>query len=212
MHEPKLAVVVNWREPPNASKPLPRLRYPDAVNLIFRTILRMIRSRYSSKLHMTDVGRMDFRVVPTDIDVLGHMNNGVYFSIMDLGRIDLMIRAGAWKALRAKGWYPVMANETMSFRKSLDLWKKYTLETRLVGYDGKAVYVEQRFVVDGEIYASAMTRARFLKSTGGTVPVAELAQLLGADAATHEPPAWVSAWAAQVALPTTREPAPSTWD
>lgn len=188
------------------------LRYPDAVNLIFRTIVRMIRSRYSSKLDMTDVGRMNFRVILTDIDVLGHMNNGVYFSIMDLGRVDLLIRAGAWKALRAKGWYPVMANETMSFRKSLDLWQKYTLETRLAGYDEKAVYLEQRFVVDGEIYASAIARARFLKSTGGTVTVAELAELVGADATGHQPPAWVSTWAAQVALPTTREPAPSIWD
>lgn len=182
------------------------------MNLIFRTVIRMIRSRYASKLAMTDVGRMNFRVVLTDIDVLGHMNNGVFFSIMDLGRVDLMIRAGAWAKLRAKGWYPVMANETMSFRKSLDLWKKYTLETRLAGYDEKAVYLEQRFVVDGEIFASAMTRARFLKSTGGTVSVAELAELLGVDAAGHQPPAWVSSWAAQVALPTTREPAPSTWD
>jgi len=182
------------------------------VNLIFRTIIRMIRSRSASKLTMTDVGRMEFRVVPTDIDVLGHMNNGVYFSIMDLGRIDLMIRAGAWPRLRAKGYYPVMANETISFRKSLDLWTKFTLETRLAGYDEKAVYCEQRFVVDGEIYAVAMTRARFLKKSGGVVSTAELAEVVGADATSHQPEAWVAQWAAQVALPSTRQPAPSVWD
>ncbi|WP_309617454.1 hypothetical protein [Salinibacterium sp.] len=26
---------------------------------------------------------MTIRVLPTDLDVLGHMNNGVYFSIME---------------------------------------------------------------------------------------------------------------------------------
>jgi len=63
----------------------------------------MLRSRRASPLGSTDVGRMTFRVVPTDLDVLGHMNNGVYFSLMDLGRIDLMIRTGAWKRLTALG-------------------------------------------------------------------------------------------------------------
>lgn len=182
------------------------------MNLIFRTILHLLRSRRAPKLHMLDVGRVRFRVVPTDLDILGHMNNGVYFSIMDLGRMDLMIRSGAWAPLRAKGWYPVMANETISFRKSLQPWMLFYLESRIVGVDEKAVYVEQRFVVDGEIYAQAMTRGRFLKKEGGTVGVSELAELLGEDVASLTPPAWVNEWAANVALPATRAEAPSVWE
>jgi len=181
------------------------------VNLIFRTLLHLLRSRRASALGMLDVGRVRFRVLPTDLDVLGHMNNGVYFSIMDLGRMDLMIRSGAWGPLRARGWYPVMANETMSFRKSLQPWQLFDLESKIVGVDTKAVYVLQRFVVDGEIYAEAMTRGRFLKKGGGTVSVAELTEMLGAEAASLTPPAWVTQWAADVALPTTREEAPSRW-
>lgn len=173
--------------------------------------MHLLRSRRRSPLTMMGVGRISLRVLPTDIDVLGHMNNGVYFSIMDLGRMDLLIRAGAWAKLSAKGFYPVMANETISFRKSLNLWQKFDVETHIVGYDDKAVYVEQRFVVDGEIYASAMSRARFLKKSGGVVSVAELAETVGADISYLAPPAWVVEWSANVALPTTREPAPSNW-
>ena len=180
------------------------------MNLIFRTILHMLRSRRAPKLHALDVGTVRFRVLPTDLDVLGHMNNGVYFSIMDLGRMDLMIRAGSWKLLRERGWYPVMANETMSFRKSLQPWQLFDLETRIVGVDAKGVYVEQRFVVEGEIYAQAMTRARFLKKNG-TVSIAELNELLDVDATTLPVPAWALDWAAAVALPTTRQDAPSVW-
>lgn len=181
------------------------------MHLIFRTIIRMLRSRRASPLGSTDVGRMTFRVVPTDLDVLGHMNNGVYFSLMDLGRIDLMIRTGAWKRLTALGMYPVMASETMSFRKSLQPWQKFELETRLIGIDDKAVYCEQRFVVDGEIYAQAMTRARFLRKGGGVVSIDDLTAVLEVDAAHFPPPEWVTQWAAQVALPSTRAEAPSTW-
>ena len=72
------------------------------------------------------------------------------------------------------------------------------------------MYAEQRFVVNGEIYMSAMTRARFLKKSGGTVSLAELAELTGTDTALR-PPTWVADWAASIQLPPTRDAAPSEW-
>ncbi|CAN5411613.1 thioesterase family protein [soil metagenome] len=187
-----------------------RLTYP-TVNMIFRTLIHMLRSRRKSPLGIHDVGVDRFRVLPTDLDVLGHMNNGIYFSIMDIGRMDLMIRSGAWPKFREKGFYPVMASETATFRKSLQPWQLFDVESRIVGYDEKAIYMEQRFVVDGEVYANAMTKARFLKK-GGTVSLAELSELVGLDVnALPKPPAWVTTWAQAVMLPTTREDAPSTW-
>ena len=179
--------------------------------MIFRTLIHMLRSRGRSALGMHDVGRVTMRVLPTDLDILGHMNNGVYFSIMDVGRMDLLIRSGMWSKMRAKGYYPVMANETMTFRKSLQPWQKFELESKIVGYDAKATYVEQRFVVDGEIFASAMTRARFLKKSGGTVSMDELADLAGVDVTAMPPPEWISHWSDNIALPPTRGPAPSDW-
>lgn len=179
--------------------------------MIFRTLIHLLRSRRASKLDIDDVSRVRLRVVPTDLDVLGHMNNGVYLSIMDLGRMDLLIRTGLWERMRAAGYYPVMANETITFRKSLQPWQRFVLESKVVGYDAKATYVEQRFVVDGEIYASAITRGRFLKKAGGTVSTAELSAFTGVDVSAHTPPAWVLTWAESVALPTTRAAAPSDW-
>ena len=106
--------------------------------MILRTLVHMLRSRARGALGVHDVGRVSLRVLPTDLDVRGHMNNGVYFSIMDLGRMDLMIRSGLWPRIRAKGYYSVMANETITFRKSLQPWQKFSLESRIVGYDAKA--------------------------------------------------------------------------
>ena len=177
--------------------------------MIFRTLIHLVRSRRRSPLGVHDVGTMRLRVLPTDLDVLGHMNNGVYFSIMDLGRMDLMIRSGTWAKLRARGWYPVMASATMTFRKSLQPWQLFDLETRIVGYDDKATFVEQRFVVDGEIYAQGIAKARFLQK-GGTVSLTELAELTGTDVSLT-PPAWVAAWSTGATLPSTRADAPSTW-
>jgi len=181
------------------------------VHLIFRTFLVWLR-RNGPRLDPHDVGRMAFRVLPTDLDVLGHMNNGVYLSIMDLGRMDLLQRSGVWSRLLRAGFFPVMADETISFRRSLLPWQRFTLETRIVGYDAKAVYVEQRAVVEGQIYARATTRGRFVKRTGGTVSTAEVAEVTGIDITGHPLPEWMARWATDVALPAARAAAPSEWD
>ena len=181
------------------------------MHLVFRTFLVWLR-RNGPRLDPHDVGRMAFRVLPTDLDVLGHMNNGVYLSIMDLGRMDLLQRSGVWSRLFRAGFFPVMADETISFRRSLMPWQRFTLETRIVGYDAKAVYVEQRAVVEGQIYARATTRGRFVKKTGGTVTTAEVAEVTGIDITGHPLPEWMARWATDVALPAARAAAPSEWD
>jgi acyl-CoA thioesterase FadM len=158
------------------------------------------------------VGRLNLRVWPIDLDVLGHMNNGVYLSIMDLGRTDLLVRADAWKVLKGHGLYPIVASEAIAFRKSLQPWQKFVLETRVVGYDQKAVFLEQRFVVNGEIFARGFVSARFLRKTGGVVPTAELAEILGVDISLILADEWLTEWAAAVALPPTRAVAPSDWE
>lgn len=157
------------------------------------------------------VGRVRVRVMPTDIDLLGHMNNGRYASLFDLGRFDLLIRTGMWNVFTRKGWYAVVASETVTFRKSLELWQRFTVETRLLAHDEKSVYMVHRAVVNGEIYAEMIVRARFLRKSGGIVPHDELFAALGRpdDLPPLEP--WMTQWAAASALPSTRAAAPSVW-
>jgi acyl-CoA thioesterase FadM len=179
--------------------------------MFLRTLLTILRARRRSRLTMRDVGRVTMRVLPNDLDVQKHVNNGVYLSLMDLGRIDLMVRGGAWKRMRALGIFPVIASETISFRKSLTLWQRYVVETCIVGYDDKAVYLEQRFVVGGEIFVRAHLRTRFLKKSGGVVDITELLQILDMSNDELVPPEWIDRWAQDVTLPSTRAEAPSTW-
>src|SRR5690606_19994806 len=180
--------------------------------MFFRTLLVWLKSNWGPRNEVHDVGRMTLRVLPTDLDVNNHVNNGVYFSLMDLGRFDLLHRSGAWATMMKKGYYPVIASETITFRKSLLPWQRYVLESKIVGYDEKAVYLEQRFVVDGEIYAVGYIRGRFLKKSGGRGSLAALAEMLNVDLSEVELPDWLAEWADDVALPSTRSEAPSVWE
>ena len=180
--------------------------------MFFRLVWLSIRARFGERIQPTDVARTTFRVWPTDLDVLKHMNNGVYLSIMDLGRIDLMARSGAWPRLQKRGYYPVVVSSTITYRRSLEPWQRFTLESRIVGLDDVAGYVEQRFVRDGEVCARGVIKARFLKKSGGIVPIPELAELFGLDPEHHPLPSWLADWSAAASLPPRREPTPSVWD
>lgn len=119
-----------------------------------------------------------FRVWFTDLDVLFHMNNGKYFSLMDLARTDLMVRSGAFRKLSKEKMYPVVAAETMKFKRSLNLFQKFIIETKVIGWDEKSVFLEQIFKSKKGIHAYAVVRGQFLKKGGERVFTQELMDIL----------------------------------
>lgn len=178
----------------------------------FRMLWLVLSYRSRSSLKINEVAVLPMRVLPNDLDIYNHMNNGVYLTLMDLARFDQGLRTGIWQDWKRKGWYPVVVNSTISFRKSLEPWQKYQIETRVIGWDEIAYYIEQRFVKDGEIYARAIMRGRFLKRSWGIVTPDEVMHERGWPGADPVLPAWVEKWAKSVALPKGKESAPSLWE
>jgi acyl-CoA thioesterase FadM len=181
------------------------------MTMRLRTALTLLNGRRRPRIHIHDVSTLPLRVWPSDTDVLRHMNNGVYLSVMDLGRYDLLVRSGVYATLRAHRVYPVVTSETISFRKSLLPRQRYLLSSKVLGYDAVSVYLEQRFTVDGEIVATGVVRGRMLRRGAGAISMTELGGLTGVDVAGLAPPAWVSDWAGRVALPSNRTPLLSDW-
>lgn len=183
--------------------------------MIWRTLLTILtarrRLRREGLLEPGAVSTVRVRTLPTDLDILRHMNNGRYLSLFDLGRWDLLIRTGLFDAMRHRGWYAVVAAETISFRRSLELWQRFEVQSRMIGHDDRSVYLEHRAVIDGEIFARAIVRARILRRSGGTVPHEEVFAELGRPEGVPEIEPWVAAWATASALPSMKAPAPSVW-
>jgi acyl-CoA thioesterase FadM len=183
---------------------------------LLRRYLRMFRilraARRGPALGLHDVSRVAGRVGLTDIDELRHMNNGVYLSLLDHARLDLMERAGAWRRMRDAGVYPVVTGQMIAYRRSLTRGQRYVIESRIAGYSEKHVYIEQRFVVAGQVWERAFVEGRFLRTSGGVVPMSEVAEIVGEDIAQHPAPDWLVEWSARNALPSSRAEAPSTWD
>jgi acyl-CoA thioesterase FadM len=164
------------------------------MNLFLRLIWVILTWRARGHVGMLDASRISFRVMPQDLDVLGHVNNGRFLSILDLGRMDAMLRSGLALKLRERGWYPVVAAATIQFRKSLTLFQKFDVETQVLGWDSKAFFVGQRFLREGQVVAQAAIRGRFLKKSGGMVEPGDIVALAGHGAPSPALPEWVVRW------------------
>jgi acyl-CoA thioesterase FadM len=164
------------------------------MNLFFRLLLALFAARFRTRCSVLGPCRTPLRVWPGDLDVLFHVNNGVYLSMLDVARVDLMLRSGAFGRLRARGLYPVVAAETIRFRRSLKLFERFEIETRVIGWDEQAFLLTHSFLRRGEVVAEAVIRSRFLKRGGGKASSAEVLAVLEASGPSPELPPFIARW------------------
>jgi acyl-CoA thioesterase FadM len=81
-----------------------------------------------------------------DLDPSMHMNNGRYWTLMDLGRTDIMIRSTLWRPILRNGWVPVVGAAQIRFRRELRPFRAFTMETRILTWSDTHVVMEQRIV------------------------------------------------------------------
>lgn len=128
------------------------------------------------------------------------MNNGRYLTMMDLGRFALIVRAGYVPILARNRWYPLVTGVMIRFRRALCVGTRYDLTTRLVCWDERSFFLEQRFTQRGEVQAEAWVKTRFM-GPGGSLRSEELVRAGGLDPTSPAVPEGIRAWqAAEAAL------------
>jgi len=164
------------------------------MNLYFRLFLLLFRLIGLPRRGLFEESRIVFRVLPTDCDVNFHMNNGRYLSFMDLGRVHLVAQIGLLGLVVKNRWMPVLAAAEINFIRQLAPFQKFDLVTRLVTWDDKYAYMEQRFEAGGALCAHAFVKGLFLAG-GDRVKNAELVAALGYTGAPPSMPEELRLWA-----------------
>ncbi|XP_034089734.1 LOW QUALITY PROTEIN: protein THEM6-like [Gymnodraco acuticeps] len=105
-------------------------------------------------------------VSPHDIDMC-HMNNARYLRECDFARLSLYIRNGVFKGLRALKASMVVGATTIRYRRALCIGEGFELRSRIVTWDDKAFYLEQRFVStkDGLVCAVMYCKQSIIRSS-----------------------------------------------
>ena len=164
------------------------------MNLYLRLFLLLFKLIGLPRKGLLEESRVAFRVLPTDCDINFHMNNGRYLSLMDLGRVHLMQQLGAIRIMFRKRWMPVLAAADINFIRQLAPFQKFELVTRIVTWDEKYCYMEQRFESEGALCAHAYVKGLFLQAgrrVANSAVVAELGYRESAPPMPDELRLWV---------------------
>lgn len=157
------------------------------MNLWFRFLKVIWLSRWAKRIGVLQDSRLYFRTWPFDLDFNLHMNNGRFLTIMDLGRMDLMLKMGIFSVIWKESWMPVVGSVHIVFRRSLKPFQHFELQTRVVYWEPKWFYMEQEFYAGGRLYARALVKASF-KAPDGVVPTERAVGLIGATASSPTMP------------------------
>jgi acyl-CoA thioesterase FadM len=164
------------------------------VNLYLRLLVLLIRMIGLPRTGLFEESRVGFRVLPTDCDVNLHMNNGRYLAFMDLGRLHLVAQIGLLAIILRKRWGAALGAAEINFIRPLAPFQKFELVTRLVTWDEKYAYMEQRFESRGMLCAHAFVKGLFLDRNGRVGP-SRVAAALGTTVVPPPMPEELRIWA-----------------
>lgn len=165
------------------------------MNLWFRLLLMLLRRPWRSPVPGLSTTVVRLRVWPLDLDFNRHVTNGRYFTLADVGRMDYVLRSGAFRVALKHRALPIVGDVWGKFRRELKLFERFEIHTRMLGWDHKWSFVEHRFVKDQRVIAVVVMRGLFRGAKGTVAPV-EFARALGLAEQSPPLPRWLSEWSA----------------
>jgi len=164
------------------------------MNLWLRLIKVMLGALFARRIGILSTSRITLRVWPNDLDFNGHVNNGRFLTLADLGRIDFMVRTGSLGVARKHRAIPIVADAMAKFRRDLRPFQRFVLESRVVGWDEKWIFLEHRFIVEGRVIGVVAIKGVF-RNRAGTLPPRLLLNELGQPGESAPAlPDWLLGW------------------
>ena len=133
------------------------------INSFVRIPLLAIRQRIRplKRIGLLDEDRVRMRVWPNDIDFNLHLNNSRFLSCMDYGRMHMIAAMGILDLLVRERWTPLVGSVFITYRRSLPLFARFTLTSRVLCWDERWVYMEQTFLGQQGLVAVAWVKGLF---------------------------------------------------
>lgn len=163
------------------------------MNLYFRLLLILLRSRFARKIGLLDESRLTYRVWPLDCDINLHLTNARYFALCDLSRIYYMGQVGVLFNLIKRNWMPVAQAQEVSYFKAINPFQQFEILTRFTHWDDKYWYTEHRFFAANKLCAVLQVRGVFVHGRK-VLPFRDVLALVGEDVDVPDKPVMVEHW------------------
>lgn len=164
------------------------------MNLWLRLLRILLAASRAPRADPLETRHLAFRVMPWNLDLNLHMTNSRYLALMDIGRLDLILRSRLWASVRRHRWAPVVGGCVIRFRRPLAPFRRVALTTELRGRDERWFYIEHRLTLAEGLACRAVMRTAFLKD-GAIVAPEEVARQGGfAGRIGAVPESWRDGW------------------
>lgn len=130
------------------------------MNLYLRLLLIYLQAKRATPISLDDMrNELQLRVLPNDLDISLHVNNGRYLTLCDLSRFDFFVRSGLLAVMKQRNWMPLVAYHDMKYKSSLKLFQKFTVEMNISEFDDKYFYSEHKFTRGDKLVAEGVSHA-----------------------------------------------------
>lgn len=160
---------------------------------LIRFVKEMVKFRNAPKLGVMDAHVSTHMCWPWDLDPWIELNNGRTLTLYDLGRIPMAQRTGLIGILRDNGWGITVAGSSVRYRRRIRAFHRFSMVSRVLGWDDKFIYMEQTMWRRGECCNQMLLRSA-ITSDQGIVPPARALEATDLPGDSPEMPQWARAW------------------
>ena len=124
------------------------------IGYVIRVIVLAWRRRAAKKMkNIWAESVVTGRCWPNDLDINMHMNNARYLREADFGRFALLLDTGLWDVVKVRRKKDLQTSLLagaiqVQYRQSVELGDRFSITTRLAGWDERAFYIEQEITLE----------------------------------------------------------------
>ena len=115
-------------------------------------------------------------VMPNDLDLNLHMNNGRYMTFCDFNRVDLFVRSGLAKLMFKNGWAPIVAHHTMSYLKPLAIFDRVKVTMEITHWDERYFYSNHVLYKRGNKIAEGTSKSLVISKKEGRLAPSDIVE------------------------------------
>jgi YbgC/YbaW family acyl-CoA thioester hydrolase len=156
------------------------------MNLYFRLILVILKAlRRDTITPALLKNSILVRMMPNDLDVNMHVNNGRYLTLCDLTRVDFFVRSGIAALMLKHKWSPIIAEHTMTYLRPIKVFTKIEIRMEITHFDEKYFYCSHHFYKGDKLMAQGTSKALVISKTGSLTPQYTLDKVAEYQASKH---------------------------
>lgn len=151
------------------------------------------RRKHPPTHDLFDVVSLDFRVGLLDIDLNLQLSTGKYGRIMDRCRLEHAVLTGLLHRTVTARANTVVANTEVAYIRELRPYQQFQVHTRLLGWDDKYSYYDQRFESQGKLHTHALHRLAHMYG-GKPISLRTFQEMTGLNRRSPPLPEYVEDW------------------